>query len=105
MTAFVVSSRLATERPKAVKAILDAYAASIAWVVSQPIEAGLLVEKRDLGLKAAIAAKAIPQSAYVFTLALSARPSVEALLGVFLDLTPASVGGKLPDDGFYASFD
>ncbi len=105
MTAFVVSSKLASERPQAVKAILDAYAASIAWVVARPAEAGALVEKQDLGLKAAIAEKAIPLSAYVFKLASSARPSVEALLGAFLDLAPASVGGKLPDDGFYASFD
>ena len=101
MTAFVVSSSLA---PDAVKTILDAYAASIAWVVAQPDEAGLLVEKEELGLKAGIAAKAIPLSAYVFTDARSARPAVEALLRVFLELAPASVGGRLPDDGFYASF-
>jgi len=40
MTAFVVASSLAAERPDAVKTILDAYAASIAWVVAQPDEAG-----------------------------------------------------------------
>jgi len=60
------------------------------------------VEKHDLGLKAAVAAKAIPRSAYVYEGAREARPSIEALLGVFLQLSPASVGGKLPDDGFYA---
>jgi NitT/TauT family transport system substrate-binding protein len=41
----------------------------------------------------------------VFTPAPAARKSVEKLLGVFLDLAPASIGGKLPDGGFYASFD
>lgn len=105
MTAFVVSARLASERPQAIKAILDAYEASIDWVIAYPSEAGALVEKQDLGLKAAIAAKAIPLSAYVFTRAREARPSVEVLLGVFLNLAPASVGGKLPDEGFYAAFE
>jgi NitT/TauT family transport system substrate-binding protein len=104
MTAFVVSSTLAAERPQAVKAILESYAASIAWVVANPVEAGKLVEKEELGLRAGIAAKAIPLSAYVFKPAREARPAVEALLGAFLRLAPASIGGHLPDDGFYASF-
>jgi NitT/TauT family transport system substrate-binding protein len=105
MTAFVVSSKLVSERPQAVKAILRSYAASIDWVLANPAEAGALVEKHELGLKAGIAAKAIPLSAFVFAPAQAARPAVEALLGVFLELSPLSVGGKLPDDGFYASFD
>jgi NitT/TauT family transport system substrate-binding protein len=104
MTALVVSSKLATERPTTVKAILDACAASIAWVLANPAEAGALVEKQELGLKAGVAAKAIPVSSYVFIDARAARPSVEALLSVFLELAPASVGGRLPDDGFYAFF-
>jgi NitT/TauT family transport system substrate-binding protein len=105
MTALVVSSPLASEERQAVATILDACSASISWVVAHPAEAGALVEKHELGLKAPIATKAIPNSAYVFTLAPAARKSVEKLLGVFLDLAPASIGGKLPDDGFYASFD
>jgi len=104
MTAFVVSARLASARPAAVKAVLDAYEASIAWVKADPKAAGALVERHDLGLKAAIAEKSIPRSAFVFVRAVDARPSIEALLSVFLAMTPASVGGKLPDAGFYASF-
>lgn len=103
MTAFVVSSRLVSERPAVVKALLAAYSSSIEWVKAKPAEAGALVEKEDLGLKASIAAEAIPRSAYVFVPARASRSEVEALLGVFLDLAPLSVGGKLPDDGFYAS--
>jgi NitT/TauT family transport system substrate-binding protein len=104
MTALVVGSRLAAERPDAVKALLAACSASIAWVKAEPAEAGLLVEKNDLGLKAPVATKAIPRSAYVFVAAPAARPAVEALLKVFLDTAPASIGGKLPDDAFYAAF-
>jgi NitT/TauT family transport system substrate-binding protein len=104
MTAFVVSARLIETRPSAVRALLAAYKASIASVNADPGNAGILVERLDLGLKAAIAEKAIPRSALVFVEADRARPAVEALLGVFLSYAPASAGGKLPDAEFYASF-
>jgi len=104
MTAFVVSSKLAASKPGAVAAILRAYEASIAAVKADPKAAGALVERHDLGLKAAVAEKAIPRSAFVYLPAAEARPSVEALLSVFLATAPASVGGKLPDAGFYGAF-
>jgi len=104
MTAFVVSARLASEAPGAVAALLRAYEASIAAVKADPKTAGLLVERHDLGLKAPIAEKSIPRSAFVFVAAPEARKSVEALLSVFLATAPASVGGRLPDAAFYASF-
>ena len=102
MSVFVVRDSVLKERPKTVRALMDAYAASIAWVKDHPEEAGTLVEKHDLGLKAAIARAAIPRSAYVFIPAPEARADVEALLSVFLETAPKSIGGKLPDDSFYA---
>lgn len=104
MSALVVSKRLAAERPEAVRAVLAAVRSSIERVKADPAGAGLLVEKHELGLKAPVAAKAIPRSAYVFVAAPDARASIEALLRVFLETAPASVGGKLPDGGFYAAF-
>jgi len=103
MTCFVVSASLA-ERPALVRSVLEAYKASIAWTAAHPAEAGRLVEAEGLGLKAAVATAAIPRLAQVFKEGEAARPEVEALLGAFLELSPASIGGKLPDDGFYGSF-
>lgn len=105
MSAFVVSDRLASTHPDDVARILSAYSHSIAWVVANPREAGLLVAKHDLGLTAPVAAAAIPRSNYVFETAPVARAGVEALLEIFLKTAPASVGDKLPDANFYASFD
>lgn len=104
MTALIVDSRLAADKPEAVRALLFAVASSVEWVTSHPSEAGILVEKHDLGLKAKIAEKAIPRSAYVFEKSKEARPAIEALLTVFLETSPSSIGGRLPDDGFYANF-
>jgi NitT/TauT family transport system substrate-binding protein len=102
MSVFVMRDALLKERPDSAKAITKAYEASVAWVKTHPAEAGVLVEKHDLGMKAAIASAAIPRSAYVFVPAPAARADVEALLTVFLSLAPKSIGGKLPAGAFYA---
>lgn len=102
MTAFVVKANLIRDRPASIQALNTAYRRSIEQTLSDPEKAGELVERFGLGLRAPVAARAIPRSNYVFLDAQSARPMVESLLKVFLEAAPASVGGKLPDKGFYA---
>ncbi|GAB6391527.1 MAG: ABC transporter substrate-binding protein/NitT/TauT family transport system substrate binding protein [Treponematales bacterium] len=101
MTALVVDGAFAAANPAAMRDILAALEASIAWVTANPAAAGELVEKHGLGLKAQAIAAAIPRSAYVFIPAQEARPALEALFKVFLEYAPQSLGGKLPEDGFY----
>ncbi len=103
MTVLVVDSQFASEYPAALSAFLEAYRVSITWVKDQPSAAGLLAEQYDLGLKAAIAAAAIPKSAYVFKTACEAKPALQDLFTLFLEYSPASIGGKLPEAGFYYS--
>jgi len=105
MSVFVLRDSILRDHPKTARALLDAYEASILWVKKNPVEAGALVEKHDLGLKAAIASAAIPRSAYVFIPAQKAREDVEALLSVFFEIAPKSIGGKLPDESFYAKIE
>jgi NitT/TauT family transport system substrate-binding protein len=102
MSVFVMRNDLLKDHAGAAKAIANAYESSVAWVKAHPAEAGVLVEKHDLGLRAAIASAAIPRSAYVFVPAPTARPDVEALLSVFLSIAPKSIGGRLPSPDFYA---
>lgn len=102
MSVFVMREGLLKDRGASAKAIAKAYETSVAWVKAHPAEAGALVEKHDLGLKAAVASAAIPRSAYVFVPAREARPDAEALLSVFLAIAPKSIGGKLPAPDFYA---
>jgi NitT/TauT family transport system substrate-binding protein len=101
MTVLVVDSALAAARPGLIKAILAALKDSTEWVIANPAEAGALVEKHELGLKAPVVAAAIPRSNYVFIPAVEARPSLEALYRAFLEFAPASIGGALPPDSFY----
>jgi len=101
MTLLAVDGAFADANPGAVREILGAVRNSIEWVQANPAEAGVLVEKHELGLKAGVVAAAIPKSNYVFIPAIEARPSLEALFRVFLENSPVSIGGTLPGDRFY----
>jgi NitT/TauT family transport system substrate-binding protein len=101
MTALVVDGDFAAKNPKLIKAVLAAYKTSLEWVTANPAEAGALAEKHELGLRANVVAASIPRAAYGYQSAQEARPSIEALFRAFLEYAPASIGGKLPDDGFY----
>ena len=100
MTLLVVDGAFASANSGAVDEIILAFKRSIEWVKSHPAEAGVLVEKHELGLRAAIAGAAIPKSNYVFIPASEARPSIETLLQAFLEYAPSSIGA-LPGDSFY----
>lgn len=101
ITVVVVRKEIAQKYPETVKLFLDAYEQSILWTNSNPIEAGNLVEKYTLGISAPIATKAIPSSSFTFIPAQDAKKEVEVLLSLFVKIDPNSIGGKLPDDGFY----
>jgi NitT/TauT family transport system substrate-binding protein len=101
MTALVVDADFAAANAALVKAVLDNVKASVEFVLANPDAAGRLVEKYELGLKAQVVSAAIPKSNYVFIPAQEARPAIEALFRAFLEFAPASIGGRLPADGFY----
>ncbi|HAP44207.1 MAG: hypothetical protein A2087_14230 [Spirochaetes bacterium GWD1_61_31] len=102
MSVLVIRRSLLTERPAAMQALVAAYRRSIERARANPAEAGALVQKHELGLTAAVASAAIPRSQLVFIDAQAARPQIESLLRLFLEAAPASIGGALPNDGFYA---
>lgn len=101
MTLCVVRKAYAESHPDAVSRFLAAYRSSVEWTVAHPAEAGVLAEKQGLGLKAEVAARAIPSCNFVWIDARDAKKQIESLLTVFLEQAPESVGGKLPDASFY----
>ena len=101
MTVLVLDGAFASANPAAVERILNAVRESIEWVGGNPAAAGDLVERHELGLRAPIVTASIPRSNHVFIPASRARPYLEALFNVFLEFSPASIGGVLPADRFY----
>lgn len=101
MTVVVVRKAFAEAYPEFVSLFLEQYKKSIDKVNADPANAGVLVEKYSLGLKAPIVAKAVPSASFVYTDGKESREQVEALLSIFLKFAPDSIGGALPDAGFY----
>jgi NitT/TauT family transport system substrate-binding protein len=101
MTVLVVDAAFAKAQPEAVRIILADVKASIEWIRANPAEAGALVEKHNLGLRAPAVRASIPRSNYIFIPAVEARPSLESLFKAFLEFAPQSIGGALPKDSFY----
>jgi NitT/TauT family transport system substrate-binding protein len=101
MTVLAVDGDFAAQNPAALSIVLSALEDSIKWVIANPVEAGTLAEKHNLGFPSAAAALAIPRSNYVFIPAMEARASMESLFAFFLDFSPESIGGRLPADSFY----
>ncbi|MFP4483551.1 MAG: ABC transporter substrate-binding protein [Spirochaetaceae bacterium] len=101
MGALVVKRSLVESNPEFLRSFLRAYRESIRFVNDRPAAAGELIEKHELGFTAEDAASAIPRANIVFRPAPDARRALEEYLQVLLDFDPASVGGSLPDDGFY----
>ena len=101
MTIIAVNAKFAKSNSEKVKKFLDEYKKASEWTLKNPKESGLLVEKFNLGLNSQIVEKAIPRCAFVFETGSQARSGVEKLLSVFMEFNPDSIGGKLPDGGFY----
>ena len=99
----VVTKSFAEKNSKLLKSFLSAYEASYKKTLKNPKEAGELCEKFELGLAAGIVTASIPKANYVYIASSSgkAQPKVEELLNIFLSFEPTSIGGKLPDEGFY----
>ena len=103
LTVMVVTKSFAEQNSKLLKSFLSAYETSYKNTIKNPKQAGELCEKFELGLAAAIVTKSIPKANYVYIATTSGKvqSKVEELLNVFLAFDPSSIGGKLPDEGFY----
>lgn len=97
----VVQKKFAEEHPDAVSAFLQEYQASIDYVVNNLDDAAQLVADYGITGSAAVAKAAIPDCNLVCITGTDMKPALTAYYQVLFDADPASVGGKLPDDGFY----
>lgn len=96
----VARSDFAEAYPEQISAFLDEYKQSTEYANSNVAEAAQLVEKYGI-VKAAVAEKAIPYCNITFIEGPEMKDAVEGYLRVLFDQNPKSVGGALPDDGFY----
>lgn len=101
MTTVVVRTEFAEKYPETVKKFLKEYAASIEYVNTNVEEASLLVEQFGIVPKAAIAKQAIPDCNLVYVDGQDMIKQIGGYYQVLYNADPASVGGAVPDEGFY----
>ncbi len=101
MTLMVCRAEFASAHPVLIQKFLKAYKEACEWTIAHPTEAGSLVEKHTLGLKAEVAAASIPNGNYVWIPAKEGKGNIEQLLKLFLSFAPESIGASLPDNAFY----
>lgn len=101
ITGVLVARREFVEaHPALIKAFLEEYETSIAYVNTNAADAAQLIEKHGI-FKAAVAEKAIPYCNIAFFSGAEMKPALEGYLKVLFDAKPASVGGNLPGASFY----
>ena len=103
LSVMVVRADFAKENPALLEALLSEYEKAVTWTNANPAACGVLSAKHNLGLAADVVEKAIPVSNYTYIPAVSAKKILEELLTVFLENEKTSIGGKLPEEGFYYS--
>ena len=84
----------------AVKALLKAYESSVSFARDNAAEAAAMVGHFEIA-EEAIAAKAIPFCNLQYMDGAEMKSAVSGYLTVLFNAEPKSVGGALPDDGFY----
>lgn len=101
MGSIIVQKSFAENNKEALNLFLDEYKESVDFVNNNIEEASGLIEKHDILPRAAIAKRAIPFSNIVYIDAQEAKSDLQDFYEMLFDFDPRSVGGKLPDEGFF----
>ncbi len=99
----IVNKEFAENNKEFISEFLKEYEKSVNWVLENPKDASLLVEKHEIMPSAALVEKAIPYCGITFRNAQDSKTSLNNFYKVLFDSNPASVGGSMPDDEFYFS--
>lgn len=89
------------EHPAETAAFLEEYGASIAYAQDEPEEAAKLIEQTGIFTNAAVAEKALPRCNLCFITGDEMRGDMDRFLQILYGVAPESIGGTVPDEGFY----
>lgn len=97
----VTTKKFAEENKTALDTFLAEYKSSVGLVSSDLDKAAELVVKYEIVPKEPIAKQAIPRCNIVFIDGDEMKADLEGYLGTLYAAQPQSIGGAIPDDGFY----
>jgi len=101
MGCVIVRNDYLESNPGAVATFMEEYKASIEKAQQDIDGTAELCESSGIIAKAALAKKAIPQCGLTFVIGDEMKEQLSGYLQVMYNANPASIGGAMPDDGFY----
>ncbi len=101
MGCIVVRTAFLNEHPEAVENFLKDYQASVKSTNDDPAGTGELCAKYGIVGQAPIATAAIPNCHIVYVTGDEMKNDLNGYLNVLFEADPSSIGGSMPDDGFY----
>jgi NitT/TauT family transport system substrate-binding protein len=99
-TCIVVRKQFAREHPEVLRDFLNTLGQSIRWVNHNPKDAGVLAEKY-VQISSLAVEKGLGRTNLKYDAAVKVRPEIDRFLQRLVEFEPVSVGGKVPDEGFY----
>ncbi|MBR1497913.1 MAG: ABC transporter substrate-binding protein [Oscillospiraceae bacterium] len=87
--------------PHELAAFLYEYNESVQFALQAPDAAGQAIQETGVFNNAAVAAKALPRCSLCYVTDEPMRVEVGAFLEKLFEVAPQSIGGALPEDGFY----
>ena len=96
----IISSKLISDSPDAVTALLSHYKDSVEFAVDHPDDAATLVGKYGI-VPEPIAKVALPKCNITYIDGADMKTALSSYLGILAEANPQSVGGQVPGDDFY----
>ncbi len=101
MGCVIIRTEILDKYPQAVGNFLSELEASIDYAAKNAKDAGTLCEKHGIVPKAPLATKAIPNCNLTYIDGADMKPAIEGYFEVLFNANKTSVGGAIPDEGFY----
>lgn len=101
MSVVIVRTEFYEKHPELVKKFMDDLSTSITFSSENVAQAAQEIAAQGIIPSAAVAEKALPSCQLVFIAGEDMQAQAAPLYEILFNANPASVGGKVPDDGFY----
>lgn len=97
----IVKTELVENNKEFVNVFIEEFENSVKWLESEPTMAGEYYNELVTSLDSKVVEKSLPGSNLKYISAEEAKADIEKYLNVLMDFSKDSIGGKLPDEGFY----
>lgn len=101
LTCLIVKEQIVSQKTEAWNLFIKDYKDSINWVNSNPAKTAELLDNHKVGIPKELGEAIIYRSNLEYLDAVNTKLAVEKYLNIFLELSPASIDGKLPNTDFY----